>query len=87
MNQILTYVNFKKYSSAFKTSRSIFFSSGEEIEIGLVEINPVEALNTVTLRSNNHDMTFSDLMDTGGMLLLLFLLSQIITKIVHLGLL
>ena len=52
-----------------------------------MEINPVEALNTVTLRSNNHDMTFSDLMDTGGMLLLLFLLSQVITKIVHLGLL
>jgi len=38
---------------------------GEEIEIGLVEINPVEALNTVTLRPNNCGMALSDLMDTG----------------------
>ena len=40
--------------------------AGEEIDIGLVEINPVEALNTVSLRTNKSDLSLADLMDIGG---------------------
>ena len=66
------FYNFEEYSSFIQRFLKFFFTHfwynypGEEIEIGLVEINPVESLNTVTLRSNKSEIMLSDLMDTGG---------------------